>query len=31
MERGDLIEALELMTDDYSAWIAEQTSRIGKR
>lgn len=30
MERGELVEALSILTDDYGAWIAEQRGRIGK-
>ena len=29
MERGELVSALTLMTDDYAAWIAEQLARVG--
>lgn len=29
MERSQLVEALEVLTDDYSSWIAEQRNRIG--
>ena len=28
MERADLVAALSLMTDDYTAWISEQSARI---
>ena len=28
MERADLVDALSLMTDDYTAWIKEQLGRI---
>lgn len=29
LERGELVEALSILTDDYGAWIAEQRTRIG--
>ena len=29
MDRDDLVAALTLMTDDYTAWIEDQTARIG--
>jgi len=30
MDRGDLISALSLLTDDYETWIGEQRARIGR-
>ena len=29
MERGKLVEALRVLTDDYAAWIGDQAARIG--
>ena len=29
MERSDLVSALSILTDDYQAWIEEQTARVG--
>ena len=29
LERGELVEALSILTDDYAAWITEQRDRIG--
>jgi hypothetical protein len=30
MERGSLVAALRILTDDYASWIGEQHGRIGK-
>ena len=29
LERGELVEVLSILTDDYAAWITEQRDRIG--